>query len=132
MKMLLLNALGIIAIFVCIIAEGNDAARVRHRRSLCGGKPYDVGSLCCVDKLYSEDHQLCCDGNILPKVSGSVRNSCCGPVAYDNQHFVCCAKTLNHIRDGMFCCGKKNYNNLHQKCEQGMIIPMNTNFGYIG
>lgn len=118
---------------MCLIAEENDAARIRHRRSLCGGKPYDNSSLCCVDKIYSEDDQLCCDGNILPKLSGSsVRNSCCGPVAYNDQDFACCAKTLNDISGGMFCCGTKNYNSLNQKCEQGMIIERNTNIGFLG
>lgn len=80
--------------------------------------PFDVpfqgnGNLC-NGKRFNTRADICCDGVIRSKVSGTY---CCGNKNFNPRSNVCCGGVINDVVIGRFCCGTKNFGRNYQCCD---------------
>ena len=94
---------GAMGVFDENIAKCCSGQRLVQKHSFCGSVEYDQCS------------QICCDGNIHPKIEGIT--SCCGKKSYNTATQICC----NQIPEQKYKCVEKGYSwwKYHIKYEAG-------------
>ncbi|ELU02814.1 hypothetical protein CAPTEDRAFT_212961 [Capitella teleta] len=115
-----------------------------------GGVPY-----CCDEKSYNVDTHTCCDGELMERddptecpvcynstaflccEGGAMvayegrQMACCGSVAYDTEHYICCnGRVAEKVIGGTSCCGFEHYNWKEHHCCQGCLTPVQPGKGY--
>lgn len=76
----------------------------------------------CNGNLYDPNQEICCNGVISRRTSGTNDEACCGKFSYSPRSFLCCNGAVATKQFGDACCGQHTYDPDSTLCCDGMMI----------
>lgn len=101
-----------------IISCCDTATYQSTQHTCCGGVEHKFisnGECCGMDVIRNPEEQICCGGNVWPRLPGQ-NLECCGGDIIDLQFQTCCNGKVLYIGEPQECCGGNIINTYYQTC----------------